>query len=152
MDKTAPGSKPLDASKIQTTLTTKPKPVAEPNSTEVWAQCNCTDHMVTVKWTLAGGWENPELKPYVPFQMEPVAACLHYAVQCFEGLKAYRGFDGKLRFFRMLENCERLEMSAERISLPGPAPPEVEKLIKELLKVDGPSESIQARYSLGSER
>lgn len=68
----------------------------------------------------------------------PTASCLHYATECFEGLKVYRGFDGKLRVFRPDRNAARMNMSAGRISLPTFAPNELEKLILALLEVDGP--------------
>ncbi len=38
--------------------------------------------------------------------------------QCFEGLKAYHGVDGKIRLFRPMENMMRLSRSAEAASLP----------------------------------
>lgn len=68
----------------------------------------------------------------------PTASCLHYATECFEGLKAYRGFDGKLRLFRPDCNAERFLMSSTRISLPGFPPAELERLIIALMAVDGP--------------
>lgn len=71
--------------------------------------------------------------------MSPIASCLHYATQCFEGLKVYRGYDGKLRLFRPDKNCARLLMSAQRVALPPFDPKELEKLIMAFLKVDGPS-------------
>ncbi|KAI9811632.1 MAG: hypothetical protein M1827_005381 [Pycnora praestabilis] len=127
----------LDASKMTTARTKERRNVPEPNSPEVWAQNTCTDHMVTAKWTQSGGWEAPELKPYGPFSIMPTASVFHYATECFEGMKAYRGYDGKLRLFRPDRNCERMLGSATRISLPGFAPKELRKLIMALLKIDG---------------
>ena len=42
----------------------------------------------------------------------------YYAVQCFEGMKAYRGPDGKVRLFRPMENMNRMKRSAVAASLP----------------------------------
>ena len=39
-------------------------------------------------------------------------------LQLFEGLKAYRGVDGKIRLFRPQLNIKRLLGSAERVGLP----------------------------------
>ncbi|KAF4538141.1 putative branched-chain-amino-acid aminotransferase protein [Lasiodiplodia theobromae] len=128
----------LDASKLTTTFTTSPRPVPEPNSAEVIAQKVCTDHMITVSWTADHGWHTPELKPYGPLSLMPTASCLHYATECFEGMKLYRGFDGKLRLFRPDRNAARLLTSANRISLPSFEPAELEKLIAKLCAVDGP--------------
>ena len=62
---------------------------------------------------------------------------MHYATECFEGLKLYRGFDGKLRLFRVSRNCARMKTSASRIALPDFDPKELEKLIKALCARDG---------------
>lgn len=97
----------------------------------------CTDHMILVKWTSANGWSSPELKPYGPLNLWPTSSCLHYATQCFEGMKVYRGRDGRLRLFRPERNVSRLRVSAERISLPTFEPTELLKLIQDLVSVDG---------------
>lgn len=97
----------------------------------------CTDHMVTARWTLEDGWEAPELKAYGPLSIMPTASVLHYATECFEGLKLYRGQDGKLRLFRVRRNCERLRRSAARISLPDFPAEQLEILIKKLCATDG---------------
>lgn len=128
----------LDASKLKTMLTTSPRPVPEPNSPEVMAQKTCTDHMITAKWTEAHGWEAPELKPYGPLSIMPTASVLHYATECFEGMKLYRGYDNKLRLFRPNLNAARLLRSTTRIALPAFPPTEVQKLITKLCAVDGP--------------
>jgi branched-chain amino acid aminotransferase len=46
------------------------------------------------------GWEDPEIVPLGPITIHPGAKALHYAQQLFEGMKAYRGEDGKIRLFR----------------------------------------------------
>jgi len=128
----------LDASKLVVTL-------ADPNARQVpdeatanaGSETICTDHMVTVPWNIQSGWGVPELKPYGPISLMPTASVLHYATECFEGLKVFRGFDGKLRLFRPNLNAKRLLMSTLRISLPGFDPVEVEKLIAKLVAVDG---------------
>ena len=43
---------------------------------------------------------------------------LHYAQELFEGMKAYRGVDDKIRLFRPILNMSRMVKSAERASLP----------------------------------
>ena len=98
---------------------------------------SCTDHMVTCTWTSTTGWQAPHLKPYGPFSIMPTASVLHYATECFEGLKFYRGYDSRLRLFRPDLNCRRMLRSATRISLPGFDPAELQKLIEILVSVDG---------------
>lgn len=128
----------LNASRLIFTRNTTPRQVPEPNSPEVWAQSTCTDHMITAKWTSNTGWDAPELRPYGALSIMPTASVLHYATECFEGMKFYRGYDGKLRLFRPDRNCERMLGSATRIALPGFNPEELQKLITKLVGVDGP--------------
>ena len=51
---------------------------------------NDTDHILTVLWDAKKGWGKPEIKPFAPLQIHPFNSSLHYAVQCFEGMKAYK--------------------------------------------------------------
>lgn len=129
--------RPLDVSKITVTLNPNPQAVPEPDSAETRAQKTCTDHMVQARWTVENGWDAPELKPYGPLNIWPSASVLHYATECFEGLKLYRGFDGKLRLFRVERNCQRMLKSARRIALPDFDPKELEKMIIALCAQDG---------------
>jgi branched-chain amino acid aminotransferase len=55
-------------------------------------------------------------------------------------MKIYRGYDGKLRLFRPDLNAARLVMSSTRVALPPFDADEFVKLLKALMKVDGPSE------------
>ncbi|KAI9706272.1 MAG: hypothetical protein M1820_004847 [Bogoriella megaspora] len=128
----------LNASLLQTTLTTQPCSVPLPDSAESVATKTCTDHMVTCSWHSTHGWSAPQLVPYGPLSIMPSASVLHYATECFEGMKLYRGYDGKLRLFRPLLNCRRMLKSTARIALPGFNPEELLKLIIRLCAVDGP--------------
>jgi branched-chain amino acid aminotransferase len=62
-----------------------------------------------------GKWGELEVSDseYAPLHI----ACtgLHYGQQAFEGMKAYRGKDNKIRLFRWEENAKRLQRSAEGI-------------------------------------
>ena len=128
---------PLDTSPMTYTHTSTPRTVPEPDSAETKAQKTCTDHMVSARWTIEHGWDAPELKPYGPLAIMPSASVLHYATECFEGLKLYRGFDGRLRLFRVSRNCQRMLKSARRIALPDFDPKELEKMIIALCATDG---------------
>jgi branched-chain amino acid aminotransferase len=94
--------------------------------------------MITAVWKSTTGWENPELKPYGNLSLAPTASVLHYATECFEGMKMYRGYDGKLRLFRPDCNAARMLISATRIALPAFDPKELEKLIMAMIALDGP--------------
>lgn len=76
------------------------------------------DHMVEVDWSLERGWARPLLSPLHSLQLHPSAKVLHYATELFEGMKAYRGADQKLRLFRPEKNMERMRRTAARAALP----------------------------------
>lgn len=61
-----------------------------------------------------GAWDGGELveSPYMP--MHIAAACLHYGQAAFEGMKAFRCRDGKIRVFRPQENAKRMAATARR--------------------------------------
>lgn len=126
----------LDASKLTITPNLNPKAVPAMDSPEVWAQSVTTDHMLTVRWTEKAGWDAPEIRPYGPLSIMPTASVLHYATECFEGMKAYRGHDGKVRLFRPERNAQRFLKSATRIALPGFPPAEFLKLLKKFVGVE----------------
>ena len=77
-----------------------------------------TDHMFVADFQEEKGWYDPRVEPYGPLEMDPAAAVLHYAQAVFEGLKAFRGVDGKVRLFRPQKNIERLNNSARRMCIP----------------------------------
>lgn len=49
------------------------------------------------------------------FPIHIAATGLHYGQEAFEGMKAYRGKDGKVRLFRWIENAKRFQKSAKGI-------------------------------------
>ena len=77
-----------------------------------------SDHMFLLDYTTDRGWHDPRIEPYAPFSMEPAAAVLHYGQAVFEGLKAYRGVDEKVRLFRPRDHVARLERSMRRMCMP----------------------------------
>ena len=69
-----------------------------------------------------GKWGEIEVSdsPYIPIHI--AATGLHYGQEIFEGLKAFRGKDGKVRIFRLDENGKRLQSSARGLLMePVPA-------------------------------
>lgn len=125
---------PLDASKLQITRTTSPKEKL-PNDQLQFGK-TFTDHMLEVEWTAANGWGVPTITPYHNFAMDPSTIVLHYGFEAFEGMKAYRDRENKIRVFRPDKNMERMNKSADRIALPTFDGEEFIKLINEFLKVD----------------
>ena len=92
--------------------------------------------MLHVDWDSKNGWHAPVIKPFGDMAVSPAAMCLHYAVECFEGMKAYKDQQGKIRLFRPDCNMERLNKSMERLYLPQFEPDALISCIKELVKLD----------------
>jgi branched-chain amino acid aminotransferase len=81
-------------------------------------------------------WQRPRIEPYGTLQLEPAACVLHYAQCLFEGMKAFRGRDGKTRLFRPGFHARRMMSGADRLCMP-PVPEEVFlKAIRELVALD----------------
>ncbi len=71
-----------------------------------------------------GQWGTLEVSDSEYINIHMAATALHYGQEAFEGMKAYRGKDGKIRLFRWDENAKRLLHSAEGI-LMAPVPKEL---------------------------
>ena len=71
-----------------------------------------------------GVWSAGELSGEQNISMSIAATCLHYGQACFEGLKAFRCKDGKVRVFRPQENAKRMNRTGAYILCP-PIPEEL---------------------------
>ena len=71
-----------------------------------------------------GKWGEIEVSSSDTINIHMAATSLHYGQECFEGLKAFRGKDGKIRIFRLDENAARMRRSAEGIMM-APVPEEL---------------------------
>lgn len=71
-----------------------------------------------------GKWGQLEVSSSEMVSIHMAATGLHYGQEAFEGLKAYRGKDGKVRLFRWEENWKRMNRSADGI-LMQPVPKEI---------------------------
>lgn len=63
-------------------------------------------------------WGALELCSEETINLHMAAVCLHYGQEAFEGLKAFRGKDGKIRIFRPEENAARLQSTCRGILMP----------------------------------
>ncbi|KAI8325229.1 branched-chain amino acid aminotransferase II [Martensiomyces pterosporus] len=124
----------IQASALQKTPTSSPKPIV-PKEDLVFGH-TFSDHMLTVEWTAKSGWGVPQIKPYGPLSLDPSCSVFHYAFECFEGLKAYRDAQGKIRLFRPEKNMERMNNSVARIQLPEFDGAQAIECIKELVRTD----------------
>lgn len=68
-----------------------------------------------------GEWSAVESLTDDNMTISTFAGALHYAIECFEGLKAFRGKDGKVRLFRPEENALRMQRSARFLGIEAPS-------------------------------
>lgn len=94
-----------------------------------------------------GAWTSPELTADETVTMHMAATCLHYGQEAFEGQKAFRGADGKIRIFRIDENAKRLRASADYLKM---AQPPVELFVEMVEKVVRANERFIPPYGTGA--
>ena len=94
-----------------------------------------------------GKWSEMEVTDDEYIKMHMSASCLHYGIELFEGLKAFRGIDGKVRLFRVDENARRLQSSAKRLCLPVPS---LEMIIDACVEVVRRNERFIPPYGTGA--
>ena len=101
-----------------------------------------------VRYTFVDGkWSEMEVTDDEYIKMHMSAYCLHYGIELFEGLKAFRGVDGKVRLFRVEENAKRLRASAERLCLPVPS---IEMIVDACVEVVKRNERFIPPYGTGA--
>lgn len=75
-----------------------------------------TDYNVRINYR-NGAWGELEISSSEYINIHIAATCLHYGQESFEGLKAFRGKDDKIRIFRMEENAKRMQLSCQGIMM-----------------------------------
>lgn len=105
-----------------------------------------TDYNVRCTYT-NGAWGELRVHTESTMQMHISAAVLHYAQECFEGLKAFRGKDGKVRIFRIEENAKRMQSSCRGIKMPEFP---IEKFTEAVIKVVKLNEKFIPPYETGA--
>ena len=65
-----------------------------------------------------GSWSEAKLSNDDTFNLSIAANALHYGQAVFEGLKAFKCEDGKVRVFRDSENAARINRSSEYVCMP----------------------------------
>jgi branched-chain amino acid aminotransferase len=137
---------------ISTHLTTTRKP--RPKDTDLAFGRTFTDHMALIDYDADRGWYDPRVVPYGPLALDPAAAVLHYGQAMFEGLKAFRGADGKVGLFRVDRHCRRMADGAGRLCMPSVDIELMREAILALVRVDSvwvpssPSTSLYLRPTL----
>ncbi|NDV58735.1 branched-chain amino acid aminotransferase [Bacteroides sp. 519] len=105
-----------------------------------------TDYNVRINYR-NGAWGELEISSSEYINIHMAATCLHYGQESFEGLKAFRGKDGKVRIFRMEENAKRMQLSCQGIMM---AELPVERFEEAITKVVQLNERFVPPYGSGA--
>ena len=87
------------------------------NWAELGFQYHRTDYRFSALWD-DGNWNEGGLITDELIATHEGAPALHYAQQCFEGMKAQTAEDGRVLLFRPGLNCERMNRTAPRLLMP----------------------------------
>ena len=121
--------------KIQIERTTAPKAKPADESKLGFGKI-FTDHMSVMEYNPEQGWHDPKIMPYQPIVLDPSAMVFHYGQEMFEGMKAYKCADGRIRLFRPNKNIERANNSNRRLCIPEIPADDFLNAIKTLVAVD----------------
>ena len=83
-----------------------------------------------------GKWGELEVSSSEIINIHMAATCLHYGQESFEGLKAFKGRDGKIRVFRMDENGKRMQSSSRGIKMAELPVEKFEEAIRKVVKLN----------------
>ena len=83
-----------------------------------------------------GEWGEIEVSSSEHIEMHMAASSLHYGQEAFEGLKAYRCKDGKIRIFRPEANAERLQSTCRGIMMPELPTEKFVEMCKKVIKMN----------------
>lgn len=83
-----------------------------------------------------GKWGAIETTRDFNISMHVASTCLHYGQESFEGLKAYRGKDGKVRLFRVEDNARRMQSSANYTRMQAPGVELFREMVIEAVKLN----------------
>lgn len=118
---------------IKVTKTTQPK--EKPQGTLGFGKI-FTDHMFVMDYTEGKGWHDPEIVPFQNFSLSPATMVFHYGQEMFEGLKAYKGCDGKVYLFRPDMNAKRTNATNARLCIPNLSEEDFVQAVKAIVDVD----------------
>ena len=119
---------------ITTQRTTTPK--AKPDESNLGFGVHYTDHMLIIDHDEEQGWHDARIVPYQPLELDPAAMVFHYAMESFEGLKAYRTPDGSIQLFRPDKNAQRMINTNHRMCLPSLPVEDFVQAVKAIVSFD----------------
>ncbi|MBQ2756878.1 MAG: branched-chain amino acid aminotransferase [Clostridia bacterium] len=117
--------------KVTKTTTPKQKPQGPLGFGKIF-----TDHMFVMNYTEGMGWHDARVVPFSDISLSPACVVFHYGQEMFEGMKAYRGEDGKTYLFRPEKNAQRANDSNRRLCIPEIPEDIFAEAVKAVVKVD----------------
>ena len=84
---------------------------------------------MTVAKYMNGDYEYSGVQPLENFSLHPATHVLHYASECFEGLKAHRQVDGSVAIFRLEDSVQRMLLSIAKLRMIPPSADLLRQLI-----------------------
>ena len=95
-----------------------------------------TDHMFVMNYTEGKGWHDARIEPFHNISLSPAAMVYHYGQEMFEGMKAYKGKDGKAYLFRPDMNAKRTNNTNQRLCIPEIPEEDFVQAVKTVVDVD----------------
>lgn len=83
-----------------------------------------------------GKWGEIEVSSEETVPIHIAATCLHYGQEAFEGLKAYKGKDGKVRLFRVADNARRMKNSGDYLRMQSPSVELFTEMVKKVVSLN----------------
>lgn len=83
-----------------------------------------------------GKWGEIEVSSSETINIHMAATALHYGQEAFEGMKAFRCPDGKIRAFRIKDNAERLQSTCRGILMPELPTERFVEMVKKVVKLN----------------
>jgi branched-chain amino acid aminotransferase len=106
-----------------------------------WTELGFSYHRTDFRFSAVyenGRWSDGELIRSELITIHEGAPALHYAQQCFEGMKASTAPDGRVLLFRPELNSERMEAAATRLLMP---------VVPRQMFIDAVEQVVRANYS-----
>lgn len=74
------------------------------------------DHMLVCDYA-NGEWHTPQIVPFANLSLSPTTLALHYGQTVFEGMKAFKMYNGSINLFRLDKHYERFCKSLRRMCM-----------------------------------
>ena len=136
----------INADNLRIELTKSPKTKSAYKDLAFGAEFS--DHMLEIDWNEKDGWKDPIIREYHNFNISPAASVFHYALEAFEGMKAYKDNDDNIRLFRPNKNWDRLNKSCDTLAFPTFNSNQFQKCVEKLISIDRDWIPNQDGYSL----